>query len=149
MKFYDLLVRASTIGCLLGLSACSLILEGTSQQLTLATNPPAAACELTREGRVVGQVNPTPGGLMLKKSKHDIQVVCKKEGYQDSTAYLDSGVEGATFGNILAGGFVGWAVDSAAGADNKYPEVTTITLLPLGAEPTPKLEVAKEKTVVR
>ena len=110
---------------------CASILAGRSQMLTIETNPPGASCNLTREGRVVGSVASTPGALMINKTKHDISVSCSKDGYQTATGYLDSGTEGSTFGNILAGGVIGWGIDSAVGADNKYPEVTMITLLPV------------------
>lgn len=113
------------------LSACSTILSGRTQTVTIETNPPGAACNLTREGRVIASIDPTPGGTLVSRTKHDISVVCKKNGYQDATEYLDSGIEGATFGNILAGGVIGWGVDSATGADNKYPDVKTITMLPV------------------
>ena len=122
---------------LLSFTGCSTILSGRTQTVTLATNPPGAACEVSRQGRVIGQVNPTPGGLMVDRTKHDLQVLCKRSGYQDATEYLESGTEGATFGNILAGGLIGWGVDSATGADNKYPEVKTISMAPLGAPPPP------------
>lgn len=113
------------------LSACSTILSGRTQTVTIETNPPGAACNLIREGRVIASIDPTPGGTLVSRTKHDISVVCKKEGYRDSSEYLDSGTEGATFGNILAGGLIGWGVDSATGADNKYPDVKIVTMLPV------------------
>ena len=112
-------------------SGCATILAGKTQNLTIATNPAGASCELTREGRVVGSVSPTPGAIMVNKTKHDISVVCKKDGYEEATGFLESGTEGATFANIAAGGLIGWGIDSASGADNKYPEVTTITMQPV------------------
>lgn len=118
----------------LGLSGCSLILSGRSQTVTVETNPPGARCKLERDNRVVGQIEQTPGAVHVQKTKDDIRLTCSKQGYQESTAFLESGTEGATFGNIVAGGLVGWAVDSATGADNKYQEVITVTLLPLEKE---------------
>jgi hypothetical protein len=112
------------------LNGCALILSGKSQTLTVESNPPGASCDLFREGRVIATVSATPGAAMVEKTKRDISLVCKKEGYQDTTANLSSGLEGSVFGNILLGGFIGWGVDSAAGADNKYPAVTTVSLLP-------------------
>jgi len=32
--------------------------------------------------------------------------------------------------NIILGGGIGWAIDSASGADNKYESPITITLVP-------------------
>jgi len=59
-----------------------------------------------------------------------MSVVCKKAGYMESSNFAESGSEGATFGNIIAGGLIGWGIDSASGADNKYPEVLTVNLTP-------------------
>ena len=111
-------------------TGCATILSGKSQTITLNTNPAGARCELIREGRIVGTVETTPGAVTLDKTKHDIDVVCKKAGYSESRAFAESGTEGATFGNIILGGGIGWAIDSAAGADNKYPEVVTVNMVP-------------------
>jgi hypothetical protein len=64
------------------------------------------------------------------KTKHDIDVVCRKDGFTDGKGFGESGIEGATFGNIILGGLIGWGVDSAVGADNKYPDVMTVNLVP-------------------
>lgn len=118
------------------LGGCSSIIEGTSQTLTFNSNPPGAECTLDRNGVVIGKVT-TPAGLVVEKTKHNINVTCRKEGFKESTAFLKSEVAGATFGNILLGGGIGWAIDSASGADNKYQEVTTVTLTPAsGAIPS-------------
>jgi hypothetical protein len=113
-----------------GSTGCATILAGKSQTVTVATNPPGARCELIREGRVIGTVDNTPGAITLIKSKHDIDVICRKDGFSDGKGFGDSGLEGATFGNIILGGLIGWGVDSAVGADNKYPEVMTVNLVP-------------------
>lgn len=113
----------------LGLQGCATILSGTTETIAFATNPPGASCELKRNGRQIGAVT-TPGSLTVDKTKDGIDVVCHRPGYQDSTGFLPSGVEEATMGNIVLGGGIGWAIDSAAGADNKYPEQITITMVP-------------------
>ena len=127
-------------------SGCSSIVDGTSQTLSFESNPPGADCALERNGVSIGNVK-TPGGIVVQKSKHNIKVTCKKEGYQDATAHLKSGVAGATFGNIILGGGIGWAIDSASGADNKYEEITTITLVPVvpGATPTSAAPSAQQQ----
>jgi hypothetical protein len=118
-----------------GSTGCATILAGRSQTVTVATNPPGARCELLREGRVIGTVENTPGAITLNKTKHDIDVVCRKDGFTEAKGFGESGTEGATFGNIALGGLIGWGIDSAVGADNKYPEVMTVNLVPasLGA----------------
>ncbi|WP_298720127.1 PEGA domain-containing protein [uncultured Ferrovibrio sp.] len=104
--------------------------------MSFESNPPGADCALERNGVAIGNVR-TPGGIVVEKTKHNIKVTCRKEGYQDATAHLKSEVAGATFGNIILGGGIGWAIDSASGADNKYQEITTVTLIPLSAAPAP------------
>jgi len=124
---------AGAAALLLTINGCASIIEGTSQTITLNTNPPGADCALTREGVVIGRVAPTPGSVVIQKTKHDITITCAKEGYQDATYLNHSGAAGATFGNIVLGGGIGWAIDSASGADNKYDSPVNITLVPMQA----------------
>src|SRR5215469_15253833 len=113
------------------LSGCASVIEGTSQVITVNTNPAGATCTLNRtpEG-VIGEINHTPAGLTVRKTKYDITVKCNKAGYQEATYLNRSGAAGATFGNIVAGGGIGWAVDSASGSDNKYDSSVNLTLVP-------------------
>ena len=115
-----MLKKAMYIIVLIGVSGCSSIIDGTSQEIFVNTNPPGADCSLNREGIVIARINPTPAATTIKKTKHDMTIVCNLEGYHEATYFNNSGVAGATFGNIILGGGIGWAIDSAAGADNKY-----------------------------
>jgi hypothetical protein len=121
------------IAALMLTSACSSIVDGTSQEIMVNTNPPGARCDLEREGVVIASINPTPASTTIKKTKHDIVISCTKEGYEKSTFFNKSGSAAATFGNIVLGGGVGWAIDSASGADNKYDSPVNLTLNPIGA----------------
>jgi hypothetical protein len=130
------IIRLFVLGFVVcGSTGCATILAGKSQTVTVATNPPGARCEMLREGRVIGTVENTPGAITLLKTKHDIDLTCRKEGFIEGKGFGDSGVEGATYGNIILGGLIGWGIDSAVGADNKYPDVMTVNLVPasLGA----------------
>jgi hypothetical protein len=125
------LTFAGAAASLLTVAACASIIEGTNQTITLNTNPPGADCALTREAVVIGRIAPTPGSVVIQKTKHDITITCAKEGYQEATYLNHSGAAGATFGNIVLGGGIGWAIDSASGADNKYDSPVNITLVPM------------------
>jgi len=122
--------KVSVIAVLVSLTGCSSIIEGTNQTLTINTTPAGATCVLNRNGQVIGQIQSTPGGIVVEKTKHDINVVCNKEGYLEATYFNKSDVAGATVGNVILGGGIGWAIDSASGADNKYTEIMNITLIP-------------------
>jgi hypothetical protein len=125
------MLRAASVGALLALGACSSIVSGTTQQVMVNTNPAGADCGLFRQGTRIGTVQNTPGSALVDKTKHDITIICVKPGYEQVTHFNKSGVEGATFGNIILGGGIGWAIDSASGADNKYESPVNISLVPL------------------
>lgn len=129
----EFLMRFSLLGALLfvPLGACSTIISGTSQEIVVNTNPAGADCSLNRQNLSIAHVNPTPGSATIKKTKYDIEIACKKAGYQDATMFNKSGSDGATLGNIVAGGLIGWGIDSASGADNKYESPVNITLVPI------------------
>src|SRR6185312_11360642 len=121
------IILGAAVCCLI--TGCSSIIEGTSQEIMVNTTPAAANCSIDRQGLSIARVDPTPGAATIKKDKYDITIRCNKAGYQQAT-YLDhSGVAGATWGNIVAGGGIGWAIDSASGADNKYGSPVNITLI--------------------
>jgi hypothetical protein len=109
-------------------SACSTIIEGSSQEIMVNTSPAGANCSLEREGLSIARIDPTPGAVTIKKTKHDITIRCNKRGYEESTYLNHSGSEDATWGNVILGGGIGWAVDSANGSDNHYTSPVNITL---------------------
>ena len=110
------------------LPGCSSIIEGRSQEIMVNTNPPGATCTLTRIGQTVSTIAPTPGSAYIEKTKYDLTITCTKPGYETATYLNHSGAAGATVGNIILGGGIGWAIDSASGADNKYDSPVNITL---------------------
>ncbi|WP_152613576.1 hypothetical protein [Inquilinus limosus] len=131
------------------LSACSSIIEGTSQEIAVNTNPSGAQCQLQREGTVIATIPATPAATTIKKTKHDITISCDKVGYQTATFLNKSDVAGATVGNVILGGGIGWAIDSASGADNKYTSPVNITLVPAVAGATvPGATAPRPNTVV-
>jgi hypothetical protein len=123
---------ALTASCLAG---CGTITQGTSQNITITSTPPGGHCDLTRKGEHVATLDTTPGTVKVDKTKNDILLTCKLTGYQDASANLESGYGAGTFGNIILGGGIGWAIDSATGADNKYPSSAAVQFIPAGVTP--------------
>lgn len=121
----------------MGAGACSSIVDGTSQEIVVNTNPSGARCILYRTEATIGSVDPTPGAITVKKTKDDITIVCDKDGYQQTTYMNESGVAEATLGNIVLGGGIGWIIDSASGADNKYTSPVNVNLIPVVPAPAP------------
>jgi hypothetical protein len=117
------------------LCGCAAIFDGTSQDITVNTNPPGAKCDFLREGKVVGTIVETPASLTVRKTKYDLTIRCSKAGFDDATYLNHSGVAGATVADVLGGvvtGGAAWAIDSGTGADNKYDSVVNVSLAPKG-----------------
>jgi hypothetical protein len=112
------------------LPACGTITSGTSQSLTVLTEPAGASCTLTREGAVIGVVNPSPGTVTVSKSSRDIAVRCTRAGHSAGVNVVPAQLQGMTAGNLLLGGVIGLAVDAASGAISRYPESTIVVLAP-------------------
>ncbi|MFT8519454.1 hypothetical protein [Acetobacter syzygii] len=128
------------IPALFMLSSCASIIEGTNQQIKVNTNPSGAECAIYRNNERIATIENTPGSALIKKTKRDIWIACIKDGYDYGTFQNHSGMAGASFGNIVAGGLIGVAIDSASGADNKYDGTVNITL-PLAPSGSPKKEL--------
>lgn len=113
---------------LLFCSACASILEGTTQEIHISTSPSEAQCNITRNGVNIAHIASTPGAALVERTKHDLFIKCSKDDCEDAEFFAKSGTSGGTFGNIILGGGIGWAIDSAAGADNEYPEAVNLSL---------------------
>lgn len=118
---------------------CATVFEGTSQEISVVTNPPSAHCSFMRNGMEVGTIATTPGTANIRKSKYDITIVCNKEGYQEAQFLNHSGTTATIAANVAADiiltAGLSSIVDSADGADNKYDSAVNITLLPVSSMP--------------
>ncbi|MBK9584972.1 MAG: hypothetical protein IPO55_03550 [Alphaproteobacteria bacterium] len=102
------------------LSGCSTIVEGKTQSVSVST-PGAEGAICTLSSPAIGNLSiKTPDTIMVQKSKHNIDVRCTKDCYEDTVGTIPSSFEGMTFGNIIFGGIIGVGVDAASGAMNNY-----------------------------
>ena len=63
----------------------------------------------------------TPGSVTIQKSYGDMTVTCKKKKLPTGVVDITSKSNGGVWGNILAGGVIGYAVDASSGAGFDYP----------------------------
>lgn len=108
-------------GLLLG--ACATIMQGTSQEISVASTPTGA--RVLVDGADAGK---TPFVASLKrKDKHVIRI--EMEGYQPFEMPLGRRTSGWVWGNIVFGGIPGLAVDAITGGMYKLtPEQVQATL---------------------
>ena len=114
-------------------SGCASITSGKNQPLSLQTvcdNKPitGANCSLTNSK---GQwFIETPGSVVVHKSYGDLVVECKKDNLLPAGGTFQSSSNGGVWGNILAGGVIGYAVDAGSGAGFDYPTQLLVNFNP-------------------
>lgn len=109
------------------LPACASIVEGSTQSLSVSTTPKSGAeCKLMNDAGT-WYVGGTPGSVSVKRSASAIKVTCTHDRLA-GTAVAQSRTKGLAFGNILAGGIIGGAVDMSTGAAYDYPPEIVVPL---------------------
>lgn len=121
MKKYNLILL------MMSLTGCASMTIGQNQTLSVETSPDIdASCELSND-KGKWFVTSTPGSVVVNRSYEDLIVVCKK-GKKTGNTTISSHTKGMMYGNILAGGLIGAAVDAGAGAAYDYPSVIMLPL---------------------
>jgi hypothetical protein len=132
--FITRLAALAAIG--LAMSGCASIVKGTTQTIAITTPPTTGAnCVLTNAEGTFSVVS--PGTVMVKRSKANIEVRCNKPGFQEGYGTIPSNFQGWTVGNIVAGGVIGLGVDAATGAINEYPPSFAVPMQPGPAAANP------------
>lgn len=103
-----------------------------------------ASCELTNdEGKWFVT---TPGSVSIHRSNKDLQVSCKKNGFEPGQAAVVSDTKGAMFGNIIFGGGIGAVIDHNSGAAYEYPSVIDILMGSFTKIETSKTQATQQNT---
>jgi hypothetical protein len=139
------LVAIAALG--VAVSGCASIVEGTTQSIAITTTPqPGAKCTLTNsEG--IWYVT-TPGNAQVHKTKHDLDIACTLAGFKDAHSTVTPHFNGATVGNVIAGGIIGIGIDAATGANFNYPTEANVAMDPENAAPvTPPANAPAPSTV--
>jgi hypothetical protein len=74
----------------------------------------------------------TPGSVTIQKSTGDLAVDCAKENAGVGHENVVSKANGGVWGNILAGGGIGYIIDRNTGAGFDYPTTITVMLHKIG-----------------
>ncbi len=109
------------------LSSCATITSGSQQSVAVDTGKVTGAqCALSNDSGT-WYVNQTPGATTVKRSGSDLIVVCNK-GKMSGSATTPSSAKAAAFGNVIAGGIIGAAVDMGSGSAYDYPSNINVPL---------------------
>lgn len=123
----SLVAVAIRLGCVAVLvsvaTGCATVVKGSHQGVPVSSDPPGA--DVLVDGNLVGQ---TPLKVEMKR-KHDHLVTIQKTGYRPKSVAVVKDVGGAVWGNIIAGGLIGWGVDASTGAQyNLTPRTISVSL---------------------
>lgn len=106
---------------------CASIVSGSQQSLSVDTLPVnGSSCKLSND-KGSWFVSPTPGSVTVNRSYSDMQIVCNK-GKLSGVSSVKSRTKAMAFGNIIAGGIIGSAVDIGTGAAYDYPSLIKVEL---------------------
>jgi hypothetical protein len=112
------------------MSGCASIAGEKTQPITFKTildsnEVSGIGCTLTNDAGTWFVT--TPGSVTVHKSTGDLSVDCKKDDLNGHDT-LVSKSNGAVWGNILAGGGIGYIVDRNTGAGFNYPDTDVVQL---------------------
>ena len=100
----------SVISCIGLIAGCATIMHGTAQNVRISSSPYGAL--VTVDNNAYGR---TPVVVELERKKYHV-VKIEMDGYKPYEITLTREESGwGTWGNILCGGFIGYAIDSMTG----------------------------------
>jgi len=120
------------IAALLMQIGCASITGSRNQPISVTTTHEGkpvtgAYCTLVND-KGTWYVN-TPGSVVILKAYGDMSATCKKEESHVGAATFQSANEGSVWGNVIAGGLIGYAVDAGTGAGFSYPPTLNIEMI--------------------
>lgn len=132
------MVRLLALACVMVLPGCASVIGSKLQPLSVQTvldnkEVVSVGCTLTND---VGKWFVTaPGSVTIQKSTADLAVECSKANQMTGREMVVSKANGGAWGNILAGGVIGYVVDRNTGAGFDYPNTVTVTMTRLADVP--------------
>jgi len=112
-------------------SGCATVVEGTMQSVSVNSTP-ADGAKCTLQNAEGTWYVTTPGSVVVHKTKTDLDVTCRKDGYEPGHIAATSHFGAMTAGNLalgVGGVVIGGVVDAASGANYHYD---TPIVVPLG-----------------
>jgi len=103
------LLALAVVPIALGACSCLLLFQGTSEEITVTSDPPGATVTLNN-----GETRVTPFTITVPR-REDLQLHFSKGGYQSTDLIDGSQVESAIVVDVIPL-MIPWAIDASAGA---------------------------------
>ena len=123
-------VVLTTVAIAGSLTHCASLINGTTQEVSITSQPPGATARIVVADKVenisnISEIPPgsvegekvvtTPATVELDRSE-DYLVFFNKEEYNQALSKIEGSVSGWFFANLLLGGIIGMIIDAAVGA---------------------------------
>ena len=123
-----LILACAIVACGPALGGCATVLHGVNQNVDFKSEPSSATIRLAQGGTCV-----TPCEIEMRRGR-DSMVTYSLEGFEPASVYMQSRLNGAIAGNVIAGGLIGGIVDGSNGASNSlHPNPVYVRLAPVGS----------------
>ena len=123
-----LILACAIVACGPALGGCATVLHGVNQDVEFKSDPSSATIRLAQGGTCV-----TPCEIEMRRGRNSM-VTYTLDGFEPASVYIQSKLNGAIAGNLIAGGLIGGVVDGANGASNSlHPNPVYIRLAPVGS----------------
>jgi predicted small secreted protein len=128
--FFKIIRSAFFLACIV-LTGCSTLGgEGSNQSVSVQTidknglEIQGARCDLKND--VGAWFLTTPASISIHRSNKDLQITCRKAGFDIGSASVSSRTKGAMWGTAILTGGVGALVDHNSGAAYEYQQLITV-----------------------
>ncbi|TXI44169.1 hypothetical protein [Methylophilus sp.] len=128
-KYYKFVM---SIAVVFTMSGCASITGSTTQNISIQTREASgkevseAKCELINKKGTYFVT--TPGTITISRSNDDLQLTCRKDGFENGRAGVVSDTKGSMFGNIVLGGGIGAIIDHNNGSAYEYPSFVQVVM---------------------
>lgn len=119
---------AAAMSALLLTSGCASVMEGTTQQVAVDSDPAGADCTVSNsQGKWPVK---TPGAVTVQKSASVLVVHCSKAGYQNGSAYYAPRMSSMAAAGAMMPyvGLIDAVTDASSGAAMIYPDNAFVLL---------------------
>jgi hypothetical protein len=122
---YRFIAALAALAALALTSGCATVTGSTAQSINVDTRTQAqesvagASCRLTNSKGTWFLTS--PGTATITRSNDALNITCDKEGHASGSVVAESATRPAMWGNAIAGGVIGAAIDHSSGAAYEYP----------------------------
>ncbi len=112
------------------LGGCGAVLGSSTQEITVESEPPGAACGVWRQGVRLVRDFTAPASVTVERQSATLHVACVVDGSTPRVMVLTPNQDGALVASIFLSLLVGIPINTRSRKDNQYPERVIVPVPP-------------------